>query len=98
MTIKLILKSNSLTFKGDGSALAKTFNCLTAPIVWGDPRPSPTFALAQTMPTDAINLDSSDGKAVTASMGLLGNITFTWPTGNPIPNGDKVTVSWDFEF
>lgn len=98
MSIKLILRSNSLTFRGDGSTLSKTFNCLTAPIIWGDPRPSATFDLTQTLPTDVLNIDSSDGKTVTATVGLLGSITFTWPTGQAIPSGQHVIVSWDFEF
>ena len=96
MSIKTVLKSCSMTFVGDGSSTSKQFVIATAPIVFGDPRPSPTFSLVQTIPSAAVNLDSSDNQTVTASAISLGIVTFTWPSA--IPSGTQVTVTWDFEF
>jgi len=93
----------SIGFVGDGTSVSKTVNFNTAPFVLGGAggagtalQLSPNFALSTLVPTSLDSLTSSDGQAVTASIGALGAVTFTWP--NAVPAGDSVLVQGYLEF
>src|SRR4029077_19245224 len=85
---------------GDGTSTSVTKNLITDPFVLGGggicstgaSAPELTFSLTLSNLPSAIAVDaSSDGQIATVSLGILGNVTFTWP--NPIPNGTRVALS-----
>lgn len=94
----------SIGFIGDGTAASKTVNFSSAPFVLAShgsvpgiaAQMSSAFVLSTTLPTAIADLFSSDSQAVTATLGLLGAVTFAWP--NAIPNGDKVNVYGTIHF
>lgn len=80
---------------GDGVTTQQTLNLISDPFSISPAQSIAgsvfTFKVSSTvLPTGMDVIASSDGQTVTPSLGLLGNITLSWPI--PIPNGDKVTV------
>jgi hypothetical protein len=87
----------SIGTKGDGTSTSATYNLLTSPFMLSGIASgsgvgmSLTFQVAlSNLPSSIEVIGSSDGQTVTGTVGLLGAITFTWPTA--IPNGDFVTM------
>lgn len=95
MAMKPVLTGFSIVFKGDGASNSATFSFATAPVVFPNPRPSPVFSLATTLPSALFNLVSSDGQTITFSL-ILGVCTISWPV--PVPNGSLVVVTGHMEF
>lgn len=89
---------------GDGASTSVIYNLLTDPFVLGLPGApsipstfSATFSLGlSNLPTGMDVISSSDAQTVTVSLGLLGAVTFSWPTA--IPNGVAVTMYGKMEF
>lgn len=86
----------SVGIVGDGSATSVTLNLLTDPFVIGGataagagPQLALTFTIGLSNLPSAIDvLSSSDGQAVSVTLGALGAINFSFPIA--VPNGDKV--------
>jgi len=88
---------------GDGSSTSITITVATAalvmqfPLVRSSDEASTKFDLTSLTVTNAVNLISSDGQTISATVGLLGaTITFDWPIA--VPNGTRVTVYGDLVF
>jgi hypothetical protein len=83
----------------DGVSKSITVVLATAPITFtpgSGATLNPTFTLSQLAPTAVNNLSSSDGQAITGTLGLLNTVlTITWPNA---PTGAQVAVTGDFEF
>lgn len=97
MAIKTIC-SFSLQMFGDATTTSITVVIATAPFQLTGASGTtfqPTFNLATLTPTGTDNVTASNGIAVTAALGLLGEITFTFATP---PNSNHFTVTGFFEF
>lgn len=89
---------------GDGSSVSITANLLADPFVLGLPgAPSipsqlnPAFAVTlSNLPSGIGVIASSDGQSVSASLGLAGAVTFTFP--NAPVSGQLVTLYGKLEF
>lgn len=69
-----------LSFEGDGSSTTLATNLVTAPLGFAAPNNvtlAPAFTLLGTLPT-AIHNEQCTGGSVTAALGLLGSVTFTF--------------------
>ena len=93
----------SLSVVGDGTSTSETANFNTSPFVYGgigsigSPQTFSTgFLSLSTLPCSITITSSTDGQTISTSIGLLGAVTFTWPTA--IPNGTVVTWSGYVEF
>lgn len=89
----------AINFWGDGSSTSATVLLATAPFGLSSPSGDPLqpgFSLSTLSPTAVDNLTSSDGHSISASFGVLGDITFTWSTA-PAAN-QSVTVAGYFHF
>lgn len=89
----------SINFWGDGSSTTATVLLATAPFGLSSPSGDPLqpgFTLSTLTPNAIDNLTSSDGHSISASFGLLGDITFTWGTAPAL--NQSVTVMGYFHF
>ena len=88
MAIRVSLPFN-INFHVDGVSKTLVTNTTTSPYLWGN---STSYNLAASVaalvPTSSSGVTSSDGTAVSAVVGLLGAVTFTWDT--PPAAGDWV--------
>jgi|GEM_PF-5541390 len=81
----------ALNVQCDGVSNTLLTNTNTTPFQWGNVSSanlSPT--LSALIPSGINSLSSSDGQAVTAVVGALGAITFTWPNA---PAAGLVTIT-----
>jgi hypothetical protein len=78
-----------LTFEGDGASNTLAANLLTQPFAIG--------IGVGNLPTAIKNVVCSGGLSVSAALGVLGAITFTF-TGGPPANGTKYLLGMDLEF
>lgn len=88
----------SLDLVGDGISTSIAVNVVTAPFILASANGgtfSPTFTLSTLMPTGTDNVTSSNGIATTATIGLLGAITFNFATA---PSLSHFSVEGYFEF
>lgn len=86
-----------ITFQGDGTS-ASVSVALTSPSFLIQPGLYSTGAVfvpgfGHPMPKQIVNLISTDGQVVTATISG-GNIIFSWPT--PVGSGSQVTLVGDF--
>lgn len=94
----------ALGFVGDGTATTKQVSFASGPWILGGlsgvgaaPQMSAGFALGSLLPTRVTVVSSSDGQAVSNSIGGFGtNVTFTWPVA--IPNDTYVSIYGYFDF
>lgn len=94
----------SLGVEGDGSTTSQIFNMLKDPFVLGAAGATGggaalgfTFTVGLSNLPTAIKVTScSDGQTVTATLGTLGNITFSWPVA--IPADTEVSMYGVMEF
>lgn len=88
----------SLGVMGDGTSTSITVNFNTAPFVLSSfgsvPGSAPQLSLgfigSTLLPSAIGDLYSSDTQILSATLGLLGSVTFSWP--NAIPSGIKETI------
>jgi hypothetical protein len=90
-----------LTFEGDGASNTLAANLLTQPFAMtpaNGGQLSPAFGIGVgNLPTAIKNVVCSGGLSVSAALGVLGAITFTF-TGGPPANGTKYLLGMDLEF
>lgn len=87
-----------MSFEGDGSSTSLTTNLLTAPLGFiapGNVTLAPAFTLVGTLPS-AIHNESCSGGSVTASLGLLGSVTFNF--GFTPASGTTYLIAMDLIF
>ena len=80
----------------DGTSTTLTVNTITSPFLWGN---SSSYNLAASIaglsPSGTNTLSSSDGTGISATIGLLGNITFTWESA---PMAGEVIIGGNIVF
>jgi hypothetical protein len=88
MAIHVALPFN-LVFHADGVSTTLVTNTTTSPYLWGN---STSYNLAASIaaliPTGTSGVTSGDGTVVSAVVGLLGQVTFTW--NSPPAAGDYI--------